>query len=57
MSQKEVEKVLCNYCESSYKVIYDYEETQGKVRFCSFCGSECFDDDVDLEIDEDQDDN
>jgi hypothetical protein len=41
---KEVEKVVCNYCESQYKVLYDYEATQGKVRFCSFCGSECFDD-------------
>jgi hypothetical protein len=43
---KEVEKVVCNYCESVYKVLYDYEETQGKVRFCAFCGSECFDDDL-----------
>jgi hypothetical protein len=47
---KEVEKIKCNYCESSYKVLYDYEETQGQPRFCSFCGEECFDEDgVDLE--------
>jgi hypothetical protein len=43
---KEVEKVVCNYCESIFKVLYDHEETQGRVRFCSFCGSECFDDGV-----------
>jgi hypothetical protein len=51
---KEVDKIKCNYCESSYKVLYDYEETQGQPRFCSFCGDddikeECFDEDeVDL---------
>jgi len=42
---KEVDKIKCNYCESSYKVLYDYEETQGQPRFCSFCGEECFDED------------
>lgn len=47
---KEVEKIKCNYCESKYKVLYDYEETQGQPRFCSFCGEECFDEDgIDLE--------
>ena len=47
---KEVEKIKCNYCESSYKVLYDYEETQGQPRFCSFCGEECFnEDELDLE--------
>jgi hypothetical protein len=48
---KEVEKVICNYCESQYKVLYDYEATQGKVRFCSFCGEECFDED-EVEVEE-----
>jgi hypothetical protein len=53
MSHKEVDKVTCNYCESSYKVLYDYEETQGQPRFCSFCGEECFDEDeVELENDD-----
>jgi hypothetical protein len=42
---KEVQKITCNFCESSYKVLYDYEETQGQPRFCSFCGEECFDED------------
>ena len=51
---KEVEKIKCNYCESSYKVLYDYEETQGQPRFCSFCGEECFNED---EVDFEDDDN
>jgi hypothetical protein len=51
---KEVEKVVCNYCESQYKVLYDYEATQGKVRFCSFCGCECFDEnEIELENEDD----
>lgn len=55
MSHKEVDKILCNYCESSYKVLYDYEETQGQPRFCSFCGEECFnEDEVDFEDDENE---
>lgn len=52
---KEVEKVVCNYCESIYKVLYDYEATQGKVRFCAFCGSECFDDEVMIDESNDED--
>lgn len=52
---KEVDKIKCNYCESTYKVLYDYEETQGQPRFCSFCGEECFDgDEVDLEEKDDE---
>jgi hypothetical protein len=51
---KEVEKIKCNFCESEYKVLYDYEATQGQPRFCSFCGEECFDDEeVELEKDDD----
>ncbi len=47
---KEVQKIVCSYCESSYKVLYDYEETQGPPRFCCMCGEECFDEDgIDLE--------
>lgn len=53
MSQKEVEKIKCNYCESIYKVLYDYEETHGQPRFCAFCGSECFDE-VEVKFDEDE---
>jgi hypothetical protein len=50
---KEVEKIKCNFCESEYKVLYDYEATQGQPRFCSFCGEECFDEEkVELEEDD-----
>ena len=52
---KEVDKIKCNYCESTYKVLYDYEETQGQPRFCSFCGSECFDDDLVVDSENDDD--
>ena len=51
---KEVEKVTCNYCESVYKLLYDFEETQGQARFCPFCGEECYDED---EIAEDPEDD
>ena len=52
---KEVEKITCNFCESSYKVLYNYGETQGQPRFCSFCGEECFnDDEIDLGDDDEQ---
>ena len=51
---KEVEKIKCNFCESEYKVLYDYEATQGQPRFCSFCGEECFDEDeADIEENDD----
>ena len=52
---KEVEKISCNYCESSYKVLYDYEETQGQPRFCAFCGEECFNDEDEVDFDEEDD--
>ena len=50
---KEVEKVTCNYCESVYKLLYDYDETQGHPRFCPFCGEECYDDELTEDEDED----
>lgn len=28
---KEVEKIKCNFCESTYKVLYTYEETRLKI--------------------------
>ena len=51
---KEVEKIVCNFCESTYKLLYNYEETQGSPRFCSFCGEECFNDD-ELDVVESED--
>ena len=40
---KEVEKKVCHFCESSYKLMYDYELTNGHPRFCAFCGEESYD--------------
>jgi len=40
MNNKEVEKVICPVCESSYKLVYEVEETSGFAKFCCFCASE-----------------
>lgn len=42
---KEITKIECSVCESHYKLVYDPNNTSGYPKFCSFCGSECFDDD------------
>lgn len=52
---KEVEKHTCPYCESSYKILYDLEETNGHCRFCPFCASETYDDDIHFEEHENED--
>lgn len=41
---KEIEKKTCGYCESTYKILYDFEETTGLPRYCPYCGEECYDD-------------
>lgn len=52
---KEVEKKTCGYCESTYKILYDYEETTGSPRYCPYCGEECYDDEeIDLEENNDE---
>lgn len=50
---KEIEKKTCPFCESNYKLIYNYEETSGSPRFCAFCGEEAYDEDA-LELNEDE---
>ena len=51
---KHVEKLVCRYCESDYKVIYYDEESTGQTRFCPFCGEEPHDviDDLMEDIDD-----
>ena len=44
MSQKEIEKRTCQYCESTYKILYSLDETSGQPKFCPICGSETYDD-------------
>jgi len=34
---KEIEQVVCEICESRYKIIYDLNETSGYSKFCPFC--------------------
>jgi len=55
MSNKEVEKKECNYCESNYKLIFDLDETSGHPKFCPFCGEENYDDEDDLDFEGDED--
>ena len=54
MSQKEVEKHTCQYCESTYKILYSLDETSGQPKFCPICGSETYDNE-DLKYGEDDD--
>jgi hypothetical protein len=50
---REVEKRFCDYCESEYKIMYDLNETNGRTKFCPFCGSDVFDNEM-SEEDEDE---
>lgn len=40
---KEVEKKTCVHCESTYKLMFDLNETSGFPKFCPFCSSENYD--------------
>lgn len=46
---KEVKKHECLYCDSTYKLMYDLNNTSGYPKFCPFCGAETYDDDVEFE--------
>lgn len=35
---KEIEAIICEVCESRYKLVYDANETSGFAKFCCFCG-------------------
>jgi hypothetical protein len=49
---KEVNKVICNYCESEYKLMYDLDATSGHPKFCPFCASDVYDEEPEIEEDE-----
>lgn len=34
---KEIETIVCEVCESQYKLVYDLNETSGYPKFCPFC--------------------
>jgi hypothetical protein len=34
---KEIESIVCEVCESSYKIVYDLNQTSGWAKFCPFC--------------------
>lgn len=48
---KEIDNKTCECCESSYRLVYDPNNTSGYAKFCPFCGSEIYDDE-DSEIKE-----
>ena len=50
---KEVEKRICSYCESDYKLMYDLDNTSGHPKFCPFCASDVYEEQVESE-DEDE---
>lgn len=52
---KEVLKGICSACDSSFKVVYDPGMASGYPKFCPFCGSACFDDDLEDKKYEDED--
>jgi len=54
MSQgKHVEKIFCDSCESSFKIMYNEDDVYGYHKFCPYCGSELnFDDEEEQDRDE-----
>jgi uncharacterized Zn-finger protein len=50
---KEVDKKICSYCESDYKLMYDLDNTSGHPKFCPFCASDVYEEQVENEEDED----
>lgn len=41
---KEIENKVCTVCESSYRLVYDLDDTSGYPKFCPFCGADTYDD-------------
>jgi len=39
---KEIENKECEECESSYRLVYNLDNTSGFPKFCPFCGSEVY---------------
>jgi hypothetical protein len=53
MSKKEIKECHCVVCDSEFKVIFEESQVSSFYKFCTFCGSELFDEDDDEYIDED----
>lgn len=43
MNAKEVKNILCPFCESDFKLIFDVDDVSGNEKFCPFCGDELYD--------------
>lgn len=39
---KKIEEIICQECDSSYKLIFQEENTSGYNKFCPFCGAEVY---------------
>lgn len=49
---REVNKITCSICESSYKLVFDLDETSGYPKVCPFCASEIYADEDQEEEDD-----
>lgn len=50
---KEIEAIICEVCESRYKLVYDANETSGLAKFCPFCSEIPEQDKDNIDTDED----
>ena len=41
---KEIENKECQECESSYRLVYNLDDTSGYPKFCCFCGCDIYKD-------------
>jgi ribosome-associated toxin RatA of RatAB toxin-antitoxin module len=41
---KEIENKECQECESSYRLVYNLDDTSGYPKFCPFCSAEIYKD-------------
>lgn len=51
---REVDKRICEFCESEYKLMYNLDDTNGHPKFCPFCGSDVYDEEDSEEYDRDE---
>lgn len=49
---KEIENKECQECESSYRLVYNLDDTSGYPKFCPFCSAEIYTDEEEKTIEE-----
>ena len=48
---KEIENKECSECSSSFRLVYNLDDTSGYPKFCCFCGCEMYDNE-DVQVEE-----